>query len=265
MTTWVLLRGLTRESRHWGSFASTFDTTVRPARVVLLDLPGNGVLHRMRSPASVPAMVSACRNQLAVQGIRGPVHLLAMSLGAMVAAHWSRVAPNEVAGCVLINTSFRPFSPVFQRLRPRNYAALALSLLPGQSAHALERRIWSMTSNHHGTTGHVVPQWVALREQWPVSAGNAMRQLAAAACFIAPSCPPPVPVLLLSSAADRLVDDRCSQAIARAWRCPHERHPTAGHDLPLDAPQWVAQSVAQWMSGRGAIGWPPERAATPPL
>ena len=42
-------------------------------------------------------------------------------LGAMVAAEWARVAPEELAGCVLINSSMRPFSKLQQRLRPANY------------------------------------------------------------------------------------------------------------------------------------------------
>lgn len=248
MTTWVLLRGLTRESRHWGSFTGTLQSAVGAARVITLDLPGNGALNETRSPATVQAMVSACRQQLHEEGVDGPVHLLAMSLGAMVAAHWSHVAPDEVAGCVFVNTSFRPFSPFYQRLKPRNYITLLGALLPGQSPMALERRIWTMTSNHRDTTHRVLPQWAAWRQQHPVSPGNALRQLAAAARFRAPRTPPAVPVLLLSSARDWLVDARCSQAIAIAWSCPHARHPTAGHDLPLDAPHWVAGQVRDWLA-----------------
>ncbi|RYF02122.1 MAG: alpha/beta hydrolase [Comamonadaceae bacterium] len=259
VTTWVLLRGLTRESGHWGGFASTLQSAVtavtaahagRRARVIMLDLPGNGALNGLRSPASVPGMVAACRSQLRDAGVAGPVHLLAMSLGAMVAAHWSHVAPDEVAGCVLINTSFRPFSPFYQRLRPRNYATLLGALLPGQAPLALERRIWAMTSNHRDMTAAVLPQWAALRQERPVSAGNALRQLVAAATFRAPRTSSAVPMLLLSSACDRLVSARCSDAIAQAWGCAHARHATAGHDLPLDAPQWVAQQVCEWLAAR---------------
>jgi hypothetical protein len=27
-------------------------------------------------------------------------------------------------------------------------------------------------------------------------------------------------------------------------------HPTAGHDLPLDEPEWTATEVASWIAGR---------------
>ncbi len=246
MTTWVLLRGLARESRHWGPFPGLLQAAVQAQRVILLDLPGNGRLHGLQSPATVPGMVAACRAQLRRQGVSGPVHLLAMSLGAMVAVRWAQQASHELAGCVLINTSLRPFSPFWQRLRPRNYPALLRSLLPGQTDADIEQRIWAMTSNHRTLTHGVVPAWAALRHECPVSAANAVRQLWAAARFRAAWAAPEVPVLLLSSVQDRLVDARCSQAIARAWDCAHEQHPSAGHDLPLDAPQWVADQAAQW-------------------
>ena len=58
-----------------------------------------------------------------------------MSLGAMVAVDWAARHPEELAGCVLINTSLRPFSPWYQRLRPANYGAL---LRP--AVRATERR-----------------------------------------------------------------------------------------------------------------------------
>ena len=44
MDTWILLRGLTREASHWGAFAGDFQTALPQAKVVALDLPGNGQL-----------------------------------------------------------------------------------------------------------------------------------------------------------------------------------------------------------------------------
>ena len=121
---WILLRGLAREQAHWGSFVGDLAHALPQDDVTALDLPGNGLLHRQPSPGSVPALVQACRRMLAKRGVAPPYHLLAMSLGAMVATEWAHAAPAEVAGCVLINTSLRPFSPFHQRLRPGNYAAL---------------------------------------------------------------------------------------------------------------------------------------------
>jgi len=73
--------------------------------------------------------------------------------------------------------------------------------------------------------------------------------LPAAARYRAPPPPPPVPTLLLASTHDRLVRCACSRALARAWRCALVEHPHAGHDLPLDDPQWVVQQVLEATGG----------------
>lgn len=249
--TWVLLRGLTREAAHWGDFPARLQRTLPHARTVTLDLPGNGSRRLDTSPTTVEGMVAACRADAARQGIATPLHLLAMSLGAMVAAEWARVAPQEVAACVLINTSVRPFSPFYQRLRPRNYP-IALRLALGRlSPEAAERAVLQLTSHHTDRHDAVIRDWIAARMQRPVSPRNALRQLLAAARYRAPRQAPGVPVLLLASRHDHLVDSRCSQALAGAWGCPLALHPTAGHDLPLDDPDWVAQRVREWIGPAG--------------
>jgi len=121
MDEWILLRGLVRESRHWGGFVQEFEQVVPNAHAVLLDLPGNGLRCTEVSPATVEAMVEAYRAQLRAMGKLAPYRILAVSMGAMVAAEWSHRYPDEVAKQVLINTSMRPFSAFFQRLKPANY------------------------------------------------------------------------------------------------------------------------------------------------
>ena len=239
---WILLRGLTREAAHWGSFVEAFEHALPGARVVVQDLPGNGLLHRAVSPATVRGMVDAFR-------------VLAMSLGAMVATEWARVAPEELVGCVLINTSLRPFSPFSQRLRPARYLQVLRCVAPWSSPLTIEKTVLRMTSNLDHARGAVVEDWVALRRQRPVSASNALRQVVAAARYTAPVAAPLVPVsdspriLLLASQNDGLVSCQCSQAIARAWGVPLRMHPSAGHDRPLDDAQWVIGQVRSWMEG----------------
>ena len=247
MTTWVLLRGLTRGSAHWGDFPQVFKQVLPQAELHLMDLPGNGLRHRERSPDSVAGMVRACREELARQRIEGPVHLLAMSLGAMVAVQWAHDAPDEIAAAVLINTSVRPFSPFYQRLQPHNYPSLLRLALAGAAPREIERVVLRMTSQRPGSHESVLQAWVDARTQHPVSARNALRQLRAAATYRAPARAPRAALLLLASEGDQLVSSRCSKALADAWACSLDLHPQAGHDLPLDDPQWVAQSVGRWL------------------
>jgi pimeloyl-ACP methyl ester carboxylesterase len=175
-----------------------------------------------------------------------------MSLGAMVAVAWAAAHPDEIAGAVLVNTSLRPFSPFHHRLRPANYPALLRLLLQG-TPRQWEETVLRLTSNKvTGSAGQaLLTQWLALREQHPVSRGNALRQLLAAARYTAPKAPPRVPLLVLNGEGDHLVSPRCSVALATQWGCELRRHPQAGHDLPLDDGDWVARTVSQWMAARG--------------
>src|SRR5262249_38708200 len=88
MSAWILLRGLTRESGHWGGFPALLGDAVEPARIVALDLPGNGALCAQTSPATVEELADACRAELRKACVEPPFFLLGLSLGAMVATAW---------------------------------------------------------------------------------------------------------------------------------------------------------------------------------
>lgn len=256
--TWILLRGLTREARHWGEFphqlapllqtATTAASAV--AQVLPLDLPGNGAFYRETSPGSVRGMVEFSRQRLQSMGCVPPYRLIALSLGGMVAAHWALQHPQEITRLVLINTSLWPFSGVAERLRPGSWLRLMQLAARWQSAgssDAVERVIHQLTCQRTDSRATDLADWERIRRQAPVSAANAARQLWAAARFSSargPRCP----VLVLSSRGDRLVDPRCSARLAQAWKAQHHEHPWAGHDLPHDDPDWVGQRLSEWLN-----------------
>jgi pimeloyl-ACP methyl ester carboxylesterase len=252
MKTWIFLRGLTRESRHWGDFEQSFRACVPDSRVVTLDLPGNGSLNHLASPTDVQEMTRHCRDEMSHRGLGPPYNVLAMSLGAMVAVAWAHAHPGDIARCVLVNTSLRPFSPFYRRLRPRNYfRLLKLALLRG-SAREREQSILHLTSRLRPDAADVLNDWIAFRKEHPVSRHNAFRQLCAAARYRAPLERPAAALLLLASQNDALVHVGCSQDLAKAWRCELRIHPRAGHDLPLDDGQWVAAQVLRWIAEQDA-------------
>jgi pimeloyl-ACP methyl ester carboxylesterase len=247
-TPWIFLRGWAREAGHWGSFTAQFERAMPGSRVIALDLPGGGAMHRERSHVRIADMAEHCRGQLRARGIAPPFNLLALSMGGMVAATWAAGHPGEVAAMVLINTSMRPFSRFYERLRPANYAALARLAVGRPSARQLEQEILRMTSNRPGD--EVLAHWLALREASPVSRANSLRQLVAAARYRAPLSRPAVPTLVLASEHDRLVSVQCSRALASQWQYPLKLHPFAGHDLPLDDAPWVISQVSHWLRER---------------
>jgi pimeloyl-ACP methyl ester carboxylesterase len=254
---WVLLRGLSRESGHWGVFPEHLLRELRalqPAsRLLMLDLPGTGTLRRQASPTQVSAIVDACRAELKARGVEGPVSLIGMSLGAAVLTDWANQHPNEVEAGVLINPSLRPFSEMFRRSRSLNYLGLLLLSLSRFSARLREERVLSLTTRLT-PKAQIIDRWVELQRQHPLGVRNTARQLLASMRFRASRTRPAAPMLLLCSKADGLVDWRCSQAISRAWGAPLRLHTRAGHDLPLDDPQWVARSVAEWLRDRSIQG-----------
>ncbi|MDO8787756.1 MAG: alpha/beta hydrolase [Sulfuritalea sp.] len=247
MSTWVFLRGLTREQRHWGDFPATFRGEISNAEIVALDLPGNGSLNRMPSPTRVGEMVSFCRAELLARGIHPPYQLLAMSLGAMVAVDWAAKHPEELGGCVLINTSLRPFSPFFHRLRPNNYPALFRLTMLGGSDREWEETILGLTCNCTRNPRTPLESWISYRHENPVSRRNALRQLLAAGRYCAPTDKPSPRLLILASARDALVNPRCSRRLALRWRTAYAEHPDAGHDIPLDDGVWVVSQIRHWL------------------
>lgn len=249
-TPWMLLRGLARDSRHWESFPARLANVLGPGAVVTApDLPGNGALRDRRSPSSVRAMVEAYRESL--HG--GRVHLLGLSLGAMVAIEWANRYPREVASLVLVNGSLRGISPPWHRLRPAAAWTLAGTLWPGLTARQREERIVALCSNVAGGEA-AVTSWARYATEAPTSPANAARQLLAAMRFCAPAARPEVAALVIASAADRLVSVECSIAIARRWSWPLLLHPTAGHEIALDDPAWLARQCARWQAGLAHLG-----------
>jgi pimeloyl-ACP methyl ester carboxylesterase len=249
MSDWILLRGLTREARHWSALPAVLRQhgAVRAQdRVALIDLPGNGMFAGTAAPATVGGMLEFVRSRAREMQLAVPCRILAMSLGGMVGAAWAQRYPAEVERMVLVNTSMRPFSTAAQRMRARAWPDMLWLAWDWDDAARCEARIHRLTCRRVDRRDADLAAWAAIRASAPVSRANALRQLVAAARFRAQSAPPACATLVLSSAADALVDPACSIALARAWAATHHRHPWAGHDLPHDDPDWLAATVARW-------------------
>jgi pimeloyl-ACP methyl ester carboxylesterase len=246
------MRGLAREQGHWGPFVAHLRAAFPGDQITAVDLPGSGARHAAGSPASVAGLLAAVRGD----GLPAAVWLIGLSLGGMVAHEWLRRYPDEVAGAVLINTSFGGLSRPWQRMRPAAAAAVLRALLTRDDP-ARERGIFALTSARPDLQQVAVADWVALARRHPVRRMNVARQLWAAARHRAAPLAPGAPLLLLASRGDRLVDPSCSRALAAAAGVPLREHPTAGHDLPLDDPTWVTAEVAAWLP---LLSGPPTRA-----
>lgn len=238
---WLLLRGLARQSEHWGAFPDQLAAALPGDCVHTLDLPGTGIHGNEMSPNSIPAISE--RVQAYSSELPRPLTLVGLSLGGMVALDWACRQPQDIAGVVAINSS-SGWSPLWHRLQPDRWARV-LRLLADPSIDRREAAILSLTSNLDHPP-NLLEHWRDLHRRLPVTRQTALRQIRAAARYRPPSKKPDMPTLLLASRADRMVSSRCSEKLADLWGCELEEHPWAGHDLPLDDSEWVVARMVEF-------------------
>jgi pimeloyl-ACP methyl ester carboxylesterase len=258
----VLLRGLARESRHWGSFIQDLEKSYAEqgitCRIETIDFPGCGRHSEMLAMPSIAQMTEFAREKMkdilvkeTELGLAPATHrrLVAISLGGMVAADWVSRFPSDFHSLVLINSSFRGLSKAHDRLRWESWWRLP-AFFANRTVEKREAGILDWVSNRADRRREVLADWVKIQHSRPVSVFNISVQLAAAARFKAPE-KIPVPLLVLASRQDRMVDPACSKAIAEKYLQNGEGilfHPTAGHDLTLDAGAWVGNMIAEWQT-----------------
>jgi pimeloyl-ACP methyl ester carboxylesterase len=134
-------------------------------------------------------------------------------------------------------------------MQPRNWGRLARA--PFMSPRARERMLLGMT-RHQGDLDEDADRYAAIAAATVPKKRNFLGQLRAALKVKAPSRVD-VPTLILASKGDHLVSWRCSEAIAAKLGLPLRLHEgagaeAAGHDLPLDAPQWIVDVVNPWLA-----------------
>ena len=237
----VLIRGLLRDARHWSIFPTLFQQRFPGADIITPDIPGNGRLNHLNSPNTVSGMTEALRKQIA---IRQKLKLIAISMGGMIAVDWMTRYPEEIEAAVVINSSIGQLSPSYHRLRLLAWPYLVKMLF--HSPMQREGDILALTSNKHGNDAALLAMWQKWQRQNPVSFANARNQCMAAIKFAFTPCLKQ-PVLVVASRKDRLVDYRCSVKLAQALHTKYVQHDTAGHDLPLDQPDWLADTIHKWI------------------
>ncbi len=246
---WILLRGLSRESAHWGDFIPLLQATFQDANVTMLDLPGTGRFHLEVSPHSIKTITSVVRRHAFDMGcLQQPVTILAISLGAMVAWEWMHKYPDDICGASLINTSFADLSPFYHRLRWQSYGKFA-GLVMKRNVRNRETAILQLVSNRRDQDEQISLVWEKIQTQRPISLKNSFRQIIAAASYRPGNRKPKQPILLINSKGDRLVSPICSETIHKKWNLEIRSHPWGGHDLTLDDAEWVALQLKDWVLG----------------
>ncbi|MEZ4273310.1 MAG: alpha/beta hydrolase [Myxococcota bacterium] len=242
---WLLIRGLVREQRHWYEFPEIFSHHFPDTQLSMLDLPGVGTEHQRSAPLNIGAYVEDFRRRWLGMRDDAAWGLLTISLGSMIGLRWSADYPDDFKRHVVINTSAMNLGLPWQRFRPSVLPGLARSAFAGDSIQR-EELILQATSRRPCKAG-IAERSASFARDAPVKRGAALRQLLAASLFCVPKNIP-VPTFVLCSTLDPMVNVICSRKLAAMQRWPIAEHPWAGHDLPLDDPQWVCEKMQYWLS-----------------
>lgn len=243
--TWILLRGLVHEKEHWGDFYRQMQKGYPQDRLICVDMLGAGIHHKESAPCSLPQILLKVRTDALAQAAP-PFHLLGLSMGGMLAYEWACKFPHEIAGMVLLNPSFRNFSPFYKRLMWQSYPQYLWTFLASDPIEK-EMRFLKIISNDSKKHAKTAITRAIIAKKRPVSIANALRQTLAAAKYAAQREPPKPKTLILTSKGDRLCAPSCSDAIRESWHVPQSIHPWAGHDLTLDDPDWVLAQLEKWL------------------
>lgn len=239
---WILLRGLARGVGHWGSFVDRMKKRYPQDHFELLDLPGNGARHKEKSPLQISEYVKDLRAHSEFVKNGETFNILGISLGAMITVEWMREFPHEVKKAYLLCTSSSGVSPFYQRFQVENYL-MAPRLFMSQGDHVeWEKIILGLVTNSHERREEEMFSLMEYSKAHPMSMANILRQMVAASQYRFPK-EAPGDVKLIASYGDRLVSPECTLAIAHKWGLKPVMHPWAGHDIPLDDPQWVLEHL----------------------
>lgn len=251
MITILLIRGLSRQQGHWGEFPKClereFEKQGLEFKIAFEDLPGFGKRHQQTSPSNIAKIAELLVPTLEKLSIEShqKIHLVGISMGGMVAMELAGRFPEYCESLVMINSSVKPVARFYQRLRPKAYPAFLKAWFHPFMRES-ERQILKISSENRIHDEILLDNWLELRKNNPPSRIAAIKQLIAASRFEAPSRPPINKVLLVASKNDHVASYLCTVNLANYWQVESVIHETAGHDLALDEPEWLARVCLDW-------------------
>ncbi len=235
-----LILGIAREKRNWSKPIKVLQVTFPDFEVIALDNPGMGEYHKTAVPLSIEKNVDFLKTSF--DKLKGDEnYFIGWSLGGMIVSKWSQLYPKDMNGIVLITSSYGSLSMVWQRLRTLIIPLVVFAII--SKGKRRENGMFNTTCKNEQNRERLVNEWIKIDEESPVTVINIIRQLIAATLFYTKSFKKLHPTLVLGAPNDQLVNNKCSKAIATFLDAPYKEHPTAGHDVFNDEPEWVAKEV----------------------
>lgn len=245
----ILLRGLVRESRHWGDVPSRVQEDLPELEVITPNIPGVGNFNHITSPNNFDDMIHFVRKNYQSELNDGGHIILAMSLGGMLAKRWSELYPKDFQTMILVNTSYKGINPLYHRLQPKGMLQFIKLFLTGDVTQR-ELGIIKLISNAKERYPEVHAAWCEIQKKSPVSKKSFINQIKAALTFNPDTAAPKARLLILAGAKDRLCNVACSKKLHELWKGDLIIHPTAGHDIPIDDAKWFIEQVTKFVRAK---------------
>ncbi|MEZ4742244.1 MAG: alpha/beta hydrolase [Bdellovibrionota bacterium] len=211
--------------------------------VTPLELPGIGTRKNEKSPLRVYDYVDDLRRLYLAEKYQGPKGLLGISFGGMIAQSWLSQYQSDFLFAALINTSAKILSPAYKRLTPKALSTLCRTTCSINKEKRI-KTILQGTTNLIKIDPPLITKWLEYENEYPTSSLSFIRQLFAAYNF-SPVKSIKTPIAIFLSAQDSFVSPQCSKQLAEFYQAPLFIHKTAGHDLPLDDPQWLLNALRE--------------------
>lgn len=267
----VGVHGLGGAAWNWAAVAPQLTTRYR---LLAIDLAGHG-----RTPAAGRSTTVRANRRLLDRFIREvvgePVVLMGNSMGGAISLLEASRSPDVVRALVLVDPALP--RPMLTPVDPRVAATFAVMSLPGLGEAMFNRR------RHRRTPEQVVRETLALCTVDPsrippdvvrlgialseeragyefaahdflAAARSLVRMLAASRRFRDAMAQVRAPVLLIHGDSDRLVSWRVAEGVAAAnpsWRFEVARG--IGHVPQLEAPDWTASLVLDWLDSLQSV------------
>ena len=248
--TFFLLRGIGRESGHWGTTFPSFMKGYFPqAQFVLMDLPGAGRYYDQPALPTVEKMADFLRasHLSALDSLPGKKVIVATSLAGNVALEWITQYPTDFHGAVLLSTSLKGVCNTDERVQPDAKKAFVDIFLTNDIAER-ETKFLSINSNLNVGNDSLLVAWQGIQALRPVSKGALLKQTVAGMVYQPPTESPQIPLLLVGSKVDKIVSETCFEKVASSLEAKLVLSEDAGHGIPVDVPAWLADTTSQWIN-----------------
>jgi pimeloyl-[acyl-carrier protein] methyl ester esterase len=243
----LFIRGLTREKRHWRGLEQKLQIMRPDLLVHSIDLPGAGTFFQQTSPIKFDDYIYFLREKLSHQKKEGKTKLIGISMGGMIALRWAQLFPDEISQLFIINSSAGKLSNPFDRFNLGEIKEI-LGAVTSKTLNEKEKNVLKLTTAKCEITDELLNDFVQIKISAPVSIISSFNQIAAAFTFTLDKnfkLHSGIEVVVMSGLKDKLVNPKCSEAIALKLNAQLFVHEKAGHDLSLDDPEWFLEKINQ--------------------